>query len=292
MKLNQLKTAALVLPLALLSGCLEAGSTKESYSWELATPTPAPQSKEITLQVTKLTDGHLETRNEYLYSKSLNQYRIAFNVPTEYASTLQIKRWHNNTHSYEETDFRTDNLGTYGNLTREWLDIGGYSLEPQSYTYQLTYGDGQTKNFDITLKVDLRIEGIVHAADLRTRNLNLDLDTIYITPDSALITDGQSLRLTAKNVLSRGGIFTDEALVGPGFHTQTTGGSIKLDIENLYGSLEVRTGQRDALSNRIQINIKDLSRWRAPESCGISTSMISGYSEPRISIERNRCTGQ
>lgn len=293
MKLTKLNTAALLLPL-LLSGCLGVESNKESHTWELGAPTPAPapQSDEIEIQVSKMSDAHLDDRIEYLFVAGLNQYRVAFKVPAAKATNLKIARWHYNTSSYQETNFQTDSLGTYGSLTREWLDISGYSLEPQRYLYELSYGNGEKKSFDITLKVDLKIEGVVHASELRTRNLILDLDTVYIARNSALITDGRTLRLTAKNVLSRGGIYTDEALGGPGFHTRTMGGSIKLDIEKLFGSLDVKLGQDNALSNRIQVNVKELGPWRGPEDCGISTSMVSGYNEPRISVERNLCTGQ
>ena len=173
----------------------------------------------------------------------------------------------------------------------EWLDVGGYSLEAQEYTYQLSYGNGLTKSFSLSIKPDLKIVGIVHASELRARSLNLDLDTVYIAPNSALITDGKTLRLTAKNVLSRGGIYTDTALGGPGFHTETKGGSIKLEIEKLYGSLDVKVGN-DIYSNRIQVTVKEMGPWRSHEDCGISASMVSGYSDPKISVERNLCSGQ
>lgn len=295
MKLRNIATSALLLPL-LLTGCFEVDSNKGSYTWEATAPTPAPapaqKLTEITMDVTKLSDSHLDDRIEYLFVSSFNQYRVAFTVPAEMATNLQITRWHYNTNSYEETQFETDSLGVSGSWTHEWLDVGGYSLEPQRYLYELTYGNGQKKSFDITLKVDLKINGIVHASELRTRNLNLDLDSVYIARDSALITDGQTLNLTAKTVLTRGGIYTDVGLTEFGAQSETTGGSIKLNIEKLYGSIDVKVGKKSYLSNRLQVNIKEMGRWRDPESCGISTSMISNYSEPRISIERNLCTGQ
>lgn len=292
MKLNQLKTATLLLPLVLLSGCIETKSKHENYSWELATPTPAPQSKEIELKVSKMTEQDFDAHNDYLLNLALNRHLAAFTVPVEYASNVEIKRWHHNTNSYDQLDLHSYSLGTAGSWISDEINVSGYTLETQEYTYQISYGNAQTKEFRVSIKPDLRINGIVHAADLRTRNLTLDLDTVYIGPNSALITDGRPLRLNAKKLVSRGGIYTDEALAGPGFHTGTIGGMIKLDIESIYGTLDVSVGHKDALSNRIQINAKELAPWRPNESCGISTSMISGYSEPRISIERNRCTGQ
>lgn len=284
MNFRILATTALLLPL-LLTGCLEYKSSSEEHAWGLDQPAPAPTPlSEVELNVTKLSESNLADRNDYTYTLGFNQHRIAFTVPHEYAGNMQIKRWHSNISAYEQTEFQSVNLGTAGVIMSEWLDVGGYSLETQEYTYQLSYGNGLTKSFSLSIKPDLKIVGIVHASELRTRNLNLDLDTVYIAPNSALITDGKPLRLTAKNVLSRGGIYTDE--------TQASGGTIILNIEKLYGSLDVKVGKDTSFSNRLQINVKELAPWRYPESCGIYASMVSDYLKPRVSIERNLCTGQ
>lgn len=287
----------LLLPLLLLSGCLlESKSHTEHY--EMARPeNPQPfdnVQKEITVDTTKMTDFVIDQNfSEDYFITGLNKHLIYFRLPPEYSSGVQFYRWHRNTNAYERNDVKQYTTDSSVAIYSEVLDLTGLPLEVQKYTYEIFDKNGLLKKFEVEVKPDLKIRGEVFLSALNNRSVNIDVDTIYIYPGSALITDGVSVRIDAKTLVSRGGIYTDRALRENNFSGEAKGANLSLYIERLIGTLEVQVGLPSARGdNELIIHINELSRFKAAESCGISTRVLAPIKAPEVLVIKNYCTDQ
>lgn len=287
----------LLLPLLLLSGCLNDPKSGTEINQAAVPENPKPidlRQKEITIDTTKMTDFAIDQNlGEHYFVTGLNKHLVYFKLPPEFQSGVQFYRWHHNTNTYELNEIKQYHADSLAVAYSEVLDLTGLPLEVQKYTYEVHNENGLLKKFDIEFKPDLKIRGEVHVTTLNNRGQNIDVDTIYIYKGSALITDGLNMRIDAKTVLSRGGIYTDSALQQDYHFGGTIGANLDITINRLIGTLNIAVGGPSPTGeNNLTVHINELSRFSSEEDCGISTRVVAASKDPEVLIGRDRCTGQ
>ncbi|MBS1970059.1 MAG: collagen-like protein [Bdellovibrionales bacterium] len=184
------------------------------------------------------------------FERSLNIYYIQIKIPKDLTGQLQIKKFSENARSYQYVN--TSGVQYDGNqaVLVDAINLQDAKLATQKFEYQISSNGKLLQPINFSIKPDLVIIGTVDLASLPLTSLDLDIGTLFIDTDSRLVTGGESISITATNILSNNGRIEtlSEEYAGTSAirgHTGKNGGDIVVKTNLLAGNLKfIMRGQK------------------------------------------------